>query len=51
MEDNKNIIEKKLNFEEIPASEEAAETAAQEPKARPKGVRLMCASDTPRRSR
>ena len=39
MEDNKNIIEKKLNFEEIPASEEAAETAAQEPKARPKDER------------
>ena len=39
MEDNKNIIEKKLNSEEIPASEEAAETAAQEPKARPKDER------------
>ena len=39
MEDNKNIIEEKLNSEEIPASEEAAETAAQEPKARPKDER------------
>ena len=39
MEDNKNIIEEKLNSEEIPASEEAAETAAQEPKAKPKDER------------
>ena len=39
MEDNKNIIDEKLNSEEIPASEEAAETAAQEPKAKPKDER------------
>ncbi len=39
MEDNKNIIEEKLNSEEIPASEEAAETSAQEPKAKPKDER------------
>ena len=39
MEDNKNIIEEKLNSEEIPATEEAAETAAQEPKAKPKDER------------
>ena len=39
MEDNKNIIEEKLNSEEIPASEEAAETAAQEPKTKPKDER------------
>ncbi|MBR3183589.1 MAG: transcription termination factor Rho [Firmicutes bacterium] len=39
MEDNKKIIEEKLNSEEIPASEEAAETAAQEPKAKPKDER------------
>ena len=39
MEDNKNIIEEKMNTEETPAAEEAAETAAQESKARPKDER------------
>ena len=39
MEDNKNIIEEKINTEETPAAEEAAENAAQEPKARPKDER------------
>ena len=39
MEDNKNIIEEKMNTEEISAAEEPAETSAQEPKAKPKDER------------
>ena len=39
MEDNKNIIEEKMDHEEEQVSEEAAETAAQEPKAKPKDER------------
>ncbi len=39
MEDNKNIIEEKMNPEETPVFEETAEPSTQEPKAKPKDER------------